>query len=60
MVDEPKTVNTPQGGGSTAEPKVFTQDQLDALIADRLNRDRKKYADYDEVKKKAETLPAKR
>jgi hypothetical protein len=30
--------------------KTFTQDELDKIVADRLARDRKKYADYDEVK----------
>lgn len=42
----------------TPEPaKTFTQEELDKVVADRIARERKKYdryADYDEVKKKAE------
>ena len=30
--------------------KLFTQDDLDAIVADRLRRERKKYADYDKYK----------
>ncbi|UMR33959.1 scaffolding protein [Paenibacillus polymyxa] len=33
-------------------PKTFTQDELDQVIADRIARERKKYADYDELKTK--------
>ena len=57
MADEPKTVDTPKGGADTGEAK-FTQAQLDALISDRLKREREKYADYDSLKSKAETLEA--
>jgi hypothetical protein len=37
---------TAQQGG-----KTFTQEQLDVIIADRLQRERGKYADYEELKK---------
>jgi hypothetical protein len=50
MADEPKPVVT--------EPKSFTQEDLDRVVAQRLTREREKYADYDEVKKRAETLEA--
>lgn len=36
----------------TAE-KTFTQSQLNAIVADRLSREREKYAGYDELKEKA-------
>lgn len=36
---------------ATTQEKVFTQDDLDAIVADRLRRERKKYADYDKYKK---------
>lgn len=36
----------------TAE-KTFTQSEMDAIIGDRLKRERAKYADYDELKGKA-------
>ncbi|EMT54722.1 scaffold protein [Brevibacillus borstelensis AK1] len=44
----------------TADPeptKTFTQEELDKIVADRIARERKKYekyADYDDLKKKAE------
>lgn len=40
--------------GATAEPeRTFTQSEMDAIIGERLKRDRAKYADYDELKAKA-------
>ena len=37
--------------GATAEPeRTFTQSELDAIVGDRLKRERAKYADYDEAK----------
>lgn len=58
---EPTPVDPPQGQPQPAprpEPKpepakTFTQAELDAIVADRLARDRKKFADYDDLKKKA-------
>lgn len=35
------------------EEKTFTQQELDSIIADRLTRERSKYADYDALKEKA-------
>lgn len=51
------------GGGESVQPqdkkpeekpaeKTFTQTELDEIIAQRLERERKKYADYDELKAK--------
>lgn len=34
--------------------KTFTQSQLDAIVADRLSREREKYAGFEDLKKKAE------
>lgn len=40
--------------GAPAEPeRTFTQAEMDAIIGDRLKRERAKYADYDELKTKA-------
>ena len=40
--------------GAPAEPeRTFTQAEMDAIIGERLKRDRAKYADYDELKAKA-------
>lgn len=45
--NEPE-VKEQQGG------RTFTQEEMNAIIADRLNRERSKYADYDTLKTKAE------
>lgn len=50
-----ETVN--QGATTTAEPeKTFTQDQVNAIVAERLKRDRGERADYEELKQKAARL----
>lgn len=59
--------NTPNGGANEpgsnptggapangAEPKTFTQEQLDAIIADRLARERKKQEDAEKKRKEDE------
>ena len=38
---------------ASAEERTFTQAEMDAIIGDRLKRERAKYADYDELKTKA-------
>lgn len=48
-VDEPET-NT----DNPAPSKTFTQEDLDRIVADRIVRERKKFADYDDIRKKAE------
>lgn len=40
--------------GTTTENEGFTQADVDRIVADRLKRERAKYADYDELKEKAE------
>ncbi len=54
---------TPDAGGQGGQPpaapqgapgKTFTQEQLDAIIADRLQRERDKYKDYDTLKQAAQ------
>lgn len=44
--------------GSTAEPRTFTQDEVNAIVGERLSKERAKYAGYDEYKAKAEKLDA--
>ena len=46
-----ETVNQETGN---QEQKTFTQDELNAVVNDRLKREREKYADYSDLKKKAE------
>ena len=43
--------------GAPAEPeRTFTQAEMDAIIGDRLKRERAKYADYDELAQKAKAF----
>ncbi|WP_198546706.1 Clp protease ClpB [Alteribacter populi] len=54
-VNETQTVEEPETKPEEqAEAKTFTQDEVNALIADRLSREKKKYSDYESVKEKAE------
>ena len=49
-MNEEKTVNQE----TTAEPeRTFTQAEMDAIIGDRLKRERAKYQDYEDLKAKA-------
>lgn len=46
--------NSPVGGtGDQSQNKTFTQEQLDAILTDRLTRERAKFADYDDLKSSA-------
>lgn len=50
-ITQPITVDDPQAGATPEPPapaKTFTQEELDSILKDRLERDRKKYADYDD------------
>lgn len=38
------------------ESKTFTQDELNAIVSDRLKREREKYADYESLREKATKL----
>lgn len=38
---------------TAGQQKTFTQEELDSIIAERLGRERQKYADYDSLKQKA-------
>lgn len=59
MADAPSTPEgtQPEGGKPEAKPegqdKTFSQVELDAVVRDRLKREREKYADYDSLKDKA-------
>lgn len=46
---DPKTAE-----GEKEPEKTFTQDELNAIVADRLGREKSKYSDYEEIKAKAE------
>lgn len=51
-----ETVN--QENATENTEKTFTQAELDAIVTDRLKRDRQKYADYDALKEKADKFDA--
>ena len=55
-----ETVNQDNNATATAtEPeRTFTQTELDAIVRDRLQRERSKYADYEAYKEKAEKYDA--
>ena len=44
---------TVKQGNVATEEKTFTQTELDAIVSERLKRDRAKYADYEALKEKA-------
>ena len=50
-----ETVNQETNGTAAAqqENRTFTQDEVNAIVADRLARERAKYADYDDLKAQA-------
>ena len=54
-MSENNTVNTQdtQPAGNETTTKTFTQDEVNAIVAERLSRDRAKFADYDALKEKA-------
>ena len=65
------TTNTPVQGGTTGPvsqntantgtgERTFSQADVDRMIADRLSREQKKYADYSELKKAKEEYGAKK
>ena len=42
-----------QEGAQVTDTKTFTQAELDAVVKDRLKREREKYSDYEDLKAKA-------
>lgn len=54
--ERPQDLSTGDATGANGGGQTYTQDQIDAMIANRLERERKKFADYDELKKAAEKL----
>lgn len=52
---EPNTSGSTDGQDNTGAdaPKTFTQADIDRIVADRVTRERAKYSDYDDLKKRA-------
>jgi hypothetical protein len=53
VVNETETVEVPENKPE-AQAKTFTQEEVDKILAKRLGRVESKYADYDELKSKAD------
>lgn len=53
-----ETVNQDTNNTAWTQERTFTQAELNAIVTDRLNREREKYAGYDEFKAKAEKFDA--
>lgn len=53
MSDNNTTVTTQDEQTAEQQERTFTQSELDAIVRDRLAREKGKYADYDELKAKA-------
>lgn len=49
----PGTANANPDPGATEPPKTFTQADIDRAVTERLTRERAKFADYDDLKKRA-------
>ena len=54
----PESTETPTQGAPAEPERTFTQAEMDAIIGDRLKRERAKYADYEDVKAKAQQFDA--
>jgi len=51
MTEKEKDPKDVQGDGEPPDKgRTFTQDELNAVVSDRLRREREKYADYDDLK----------
>ena len=49
----PNENETPTQGAPAEQERTFTQTELDAIVRDRLKREREKYADYADLQTKA-------
>lgn len=56
MTDQPTSVPTPEPAPDKSEEKTFTQAEVNAILKQRLDERKSKYADYDELKAAAEKL----
>lgn len=54
--DDNTTTTDTQGGSNAGWTPPATQEELNAIIARRLGREREKFADYDDIKSKAARL----
>lgn len=52
----PAQPNTPPSGAPAEPAKAFDQETVDRIVAERLNRERQKYSDYNDLKAQAAKL----
>ena len=53
-MDETVNQETTQGTeGASSEQKTFTQEEMNRIVAERVQREKSKYADYESLKEKA-------
>lgn len=53
MSDTPAEQPNEGGEGQQEQPQTFTQAEVDRIVRERVQRERAKYADYDDLKAKA-------
>lgn len=58
MAETVNQENTNGGTGAGTQERTFTQSELNAIVTDRLSREREQYADYAALKEKAEKYDA--
>lgn len=58
MAETVNQENTNGGTGAGTPERTFTQSELNAIVTDRLSREREQYADYAALKEKAEKYDA--
>lgn len=58
MPENTETVDNATQGAPAEPERTFTQAEMDAIIGDRLKRERAKYADYESLKDKAAQFDA--
>ena len=58
MPEETVNQGTNQAAGQKQPERTFSQAEVDAMIGERLSRERAKYADYEQIKAKADQFTA--
>lgn len=56
LPDTPPVLDPPAGNAALLPPRTFSQPEVDAIIRERLERERRKYADYEALKAQTAAL----
>jgi regulator of protease activity HflC (stomatin/prohibitin superfamily) len=54
MTDDPTPTPNPEPNPESGSDQTFTQADVDRIVRERVKREREKFADYDDLKKRAE------